>query len=97
MDDANEERKFNDALCARVKRLREAQVRFGDKMTAQQMAEQLRIPADRYRKYEDRSPLPAYLMERFCVICRVDLEFLLTGKHRKPARAHNKSSLKLSA
>lgn len=71
----NEEAIFNDALCARVHRLRNERG-----MTAQEMATSLGIPAERYRKYEYRSPLPHYLLERFALIVGRDVEYLLTGK-----------------
>lgn len=47
------------------------------------MATALGVPSDRYRKYEYRSPLPAYLMERFALIVGCDLEYLITGKVRR--------------
>jgi hypothetical protein len=70
----NEELKFNDALCARVHRLREQRG-----WTAAQMATALGVPAERYRKYEYRSPLPHYLIERFALIVGRDVEYVLTG------------------
>jgi len=71
----NEEARFNDALCARVHRLR------GERgWTAAQMATALGVPPDRYRKYEYRSPLPHYLLERFALIVGRDVEYLVTGK-----------------
>jgi hypothetical protein len=75
------ESKFNEALVNRVKRLR--QERFS---AAEDMALALDIPADRYRKYESRSPMPHYLIERFALIVGRDVEFILTGK-LKPSRA----------
>lgn len=77
MSGNNEELIFNEELCARVKRWREEK-----HWTAAQMATALNVPAERYRKYESRSPLPAYLMERFCLICDADLENLIIGKPR---------------
>ncbi len=77
MAESNQEAAFNEALCSRV-----AQWRKEKGWTAEQMAIALGIPADRYRKYEKRSPLPAYLMERFCLITETDLENLLLGKSR---------------
>lgn len=76
MDSPNAERDFNDAYIARVKALRE-----GRGLTAAQMADLLGVPADRYRKYELRSPLPAYLVERFALICGQTVEYVLLGKH----------------
>lgn len=81
MAESNEELIFNNALCERVKRFREERG-----WTAAQMATALGIPADRYRKYENRSPLPAYLMVRFCLNTNVDLENLVAGKPRQKQR-----------
>ena len=84
MNTANRELLFNSEFTARVKALREERG-----WTAEQMATALGVPVDRYRKYENRSPLPQYLMEQFCLIVDCDLDFLLTGKRRtaiaKPA------------
>lgn len=75
----NEEARFNEALIARVHRLRE------DKgWTAAQMATALGIPAERYRKYEYRTPLPHYLIERFALIVDRDVDFILLGKTATP-------------
>lgn len=74
----SEEFIFNNAYCGRLKRFREE-----TQMTAAQMAELLGVPADRYRKYESRSPLPPYLMEKVCRIVGCDLEHLLVGKPRE--------------
>lgn len=79
----NEEARFNDALCARVHRLRNDRG-----WTAAQMATALGVPPERYRKYEYRSPLPHYLLERFALIVGRDLEYVLTGKIA-PARLAN--------
>jgi transcriptional regulator with XRE-family HTH domain len=48
--------------------------------TQAQMALALGIPAERYRKYETRSPLPLYLVERFALITGRDVVYLVTGK-----------------
>jgi hypothetical protein len=69
------EAEFNDAYCARVKRLREERG-----WTADQMATALGIPPDRYRKYEVRSPLPGYLVERFALVVDRSVSFVLMGK-----------------
>jgi len=70
----NEEAEFNERLCARVHRLRNERG-----WSAAQMATALGIPPDRYRKYEYRSPLPHYLIERFALIVGRDIEYVLTG------------------
>jgi hypothetical protein len=79
----SEEAIFNSQYCGRVKRFREE-----TNMSAAEMAELLDVPPDRYRKYETRSPLPAYLVGNFCRIVGCDLEHLILGKPRerlKPA------------
>lgn len=74
----SEEFIFNNGYCDRVKRFREE-----TNMSAAEMAELLKIPADRYRKYESRSPLPVYLVASFCRIVGCDLEHLILGKPRE--------------
>jgi len=76
----NDELEFNERFCARVHRLRNERG-----WTAQQMATALGIPPERYRKYEYRSPLPHYLVERFALIVGRDVEYVLTG-NRSPIR-----------
>lgn len=73
-----QELQFNEELCARVHRLRNERG-----WTSEQMATALGVPAERYRKYEYRSPLPGYLMERFALIVGCDLPYLLTGKGQR--------------
>ena len=69
---------FTNELCARVKALRE-----GKGWTAEQMATALGIPPERYRKYENRSPIPQYLIPRFALIVDRSVEFVLTGAEPK--------------
>lgn len=69
---------FNNEYCERVKRFR------GEtNMSAEEMANLLGIPPDRYRKYETRSPMPVYLVPDFCRIVGCDLEHLILGKARE--------------
>jgi hypothetical protein len=75
MATGSEEAAFNEALCARVHALRNAR-----NWTSEQMATALGVPPERYRKYEYRSPLPSYLIERFALIVDRDISFILTGK-----------------
>lgn len=83
MSSESDEYVFNNGYCARVKEARKARG-----WTAEQMATALGVPPDRYRKYENRSPLPAYLIERFSLIAGVDVHYLVTGKHHAmPATA----------
>jgi transcriptional regulator with XRE-family HTH domain len=74
----SEEFIFNNDYCGRVKRFREE-----TNMSAADMADLLDIPADRYRKYESRSPMPVYLIAKFCRIVGCDLEHLILGKPRE--------------
>jgi transcriptional regulator with XRE-family HTH domain len=71
----NEEAAFNEALIARTHRLRNERG-----WTAEQMATALGVPAERYRKYEYRTPLPHYLLERFALQVGRDVEYLLFGR-----------------
>ena len=77
-----DEELFNNSYCARVRSLR---IERG--WSAEQMATALGIPPDRYRKYETRSPMPAYLIERFALIVGADIQYVLTGKSDKRASA----------
>ena len=45
-----------------------------------QMAEALGMPQDKYKQYEGRSLLPHHLVRRFCLIARVDMEWLMAGQ-----------------
>jgi transcriptional regulator with XRE-family HTH domain len=71
----NDEALFNEQFIARIHRLRNERG-----WTAAQMATALGVPPDRYRKYEYRTPLPHYLLERFAVIVGRDIEYLISGK-----------------
>ena len=79
MTDANDEFLFTEAFCGRIKALREEKG-----WVAEQMATALGIPVERYRKYERRSHLPQYLIPRFALVVDRSLEYVLTGKERKP-------------
>lgn len=71
----NRELQFNEQIVARTHRLRNERG-----WTAEQMATALGIPAERYRKYEYRTPLPHYLIEQFATIVGRDIEYVLTGR-----------------
>jgi DNA-binding XRE family transcriptional regulator len=70
-----------EAYCRRVKDLR-----AGKGWTQKQMAAALGIPLDRYKKYEDRSPMPTYLLERFALIVDRTVGYVVTGN---PEPRHN--------
>lgn len=48
--------------------------------TQDQMAAALGVPVERYKKYERRSAMPVYLIERFAAIVGCDVETVVTGK-----------------
>lgn len=73
-----DERAFNEALALRVRSIREAR-----DWTAEEMAMALGIPAERYRKYENRSPIPQYLIPRVALLAGRSVEWVLTGKEPK--------------
>jgi hypothetical protein len=72
---------FRDQLCARVRRLRlEKRHPSGKPYTTADMAAALQIPAENYRKYENRTPMPHHLIEPFALIVGRDVSYVLTGK-----------------
>jgi predicted XRE-type DNA-binding protein len=64
--------------------LRVTKSRTASGMKQWQIAEAMGIPQDRYKQYETRSLMPHHLIGRFCIICRVDPEWLVTGRGKKP-------------
>jgi transcriptional regulator with XRE-family HTH domain len=75
----NSELDFNSGFVRRVKEAREA---MG--WTQAFMAHSLGIPFERYKKYEQRSPLPHYLVAKFCELTGSDIHYLMTGARRLP-------------
>lgn len=71
--------KFKDDFLARTAAAREA-VPF----TQDEIAEVLGMSQPKYAKYEKRTPLPHYLIPRFCLACRIDHAWLFTGKGKGP-------------
>lgn len=49
-----------------------------------QIAEALGIPQDKYKQYEKRSLMPHHMIGRFCLIARIEPEWLITGHGKKP-------------
>jgi len=92
MSDANDELLFNQAYCARLRDLRNQRG-----WTAEQMATALGVPSDRYRKYEVRSPMPVYLIERFALIVGQDVHYVVTGKHERRASSQQPPPSRLRA
>lgn len=82
MAEAETESHYKQEFIGRVKAARTA---IGWKQW--QMAEALNMPQDKYKQYEGRSLLPHHLIGRFCIITRVDPEWLMTGRGQKPLAA----------
>lgn len=68
-----------------IERVREA--RIGTGMKQWQVAEGIGIPQDHYKHYEVVGAkgrlMPHHLMSQFCIVCRVNLEWLVTGNGKK--------------
>jgi len=69
------EKAFNAEFSARTKA---ARVSRG--WSQSEMAGFLDIPLERYKKYENRSPMPVFLIPRFVALTNCDLHFLMTGR-----------------
>jgi DNA-binding XRE family transcriptional regulator len=69
---------FIDEVVKRTRELRES--RF---LSRAQMAKLLGVTAFAYQKYEDRTPLPHFFIEKFCLITGCSIEYFLTGKDTK--------------
>ena len=81
MADSETEAQYKQAFIERVRAARNAAG-----MKQWQVADALGIPQDRYKQYETRSLLPHHLIGRFCIITRVDPEWLVTGRGQKPSK-----------
>lgn len=68
-----------------VARVRAARIATGKKQW--QVAELMNIKQDEYKHFETGRPMPHYLIGRFCLICNIDPNWLLTGAGQKPLRA----------
>jgi len=66
-------------ITARVRKLREAKG-----WTQAQMAKALDVTEEAYRKYENRTPLPVALVERFALITGRTVQYVITGKEGAP-------------
>lgn len=67
------------AYIRRIKQFREARG-----MTQAEMAAALGIPVERYKKYETRSMLPPYLIERFAAIVGHSIDQVVAGRSARP-------------
>lgn len=78
----SEEAQYKQAF---MKRVAEARIARGLKQW--ELAQKLDMEQDRYKQYETRSLLPHHLIGRFCLICRIEADWLLTGHGQKPIKA----------
>jgi len=82
---------YIEGVFKRTRELRKA--RF---LSRAQMAQLLGVTAAAYQKYEDRSPLPHFFIEKFCLITGCSIEYLLTGKETKAKSTHAGSLTSIS-
>lgn len=73
---------FREEFIERTKRAREA-----SGYTQEQMAGFLGIDQGRYKQYETRSALPHVFIAKFCLLCRCEVHWLLTGLGKEPEPA----------
>lgn len=81
MAESDEEAQFKQDFTQRV-----AQARIARGWKQWQAAEALGMSQDKYKQYEGRSLLPHYLIGRFCLVTRIDPNWLVTGRGEKPAQ-----------
>jgi hypothetical protein len=67
-----------------IERVRSARIATGKKQW--QVAELLNVPQDHYKHWEKTRLMPHHLIGRFCIICSVDPEWLMTGRGQKPLK-----------
>lgn len=68
-----------------IDRVKAARIATGKKQW--QVAELMGIKQDQYKHYETGRVVPHHLIGRFCLICSIDPNWLITGKGAKPLRA----------
>lgn len=81
MAEAETETQYKQRFMARV-----AEARIARGLKQWQLAEALGMAQDKYKQYESRSLLPHHLIGRFCIVTRVDPEWLVTGRGQKPLK-----------
>ena len=72
-------REYQAEFKARVRQARE-----GAGYTQGELADLLGIAQDTYKQYETRSLLPHRLIRRFCLACRIDESWLISGEGPVP-------------
>jgi hypothetical protein len=79
-----------EAIYKREFRARVKESRVAAALKQWEIADALGMTQDKYKQYETRSLLPHHLIGRFCVICHINPEWLITGHGQKaiqPLRA----------
>lgn len=65
-----------------IERVKAARIATGKKQW--QVAELMDIKQDTYKHFETGRVIPHHLIGRFCLICSIDPNWLITGKGAKP-------------
>lgn len=78
MADSDKEAEYKQQF---IRRVREARV--GATLKQWQVAQGMDIAQDYYKHYEVSRLMPHHLMGKFCLVTRVNLEWLVTGKGPK--------------
>lgn len=79
MAESDAKAQYEQEFIARVK---SARIATGKKQW--QVAELMGIKQDQYKHYEVGRVIPHHLIGRFCLICSIDPNWLITGKGAKP-------------
>jgi transcriptional regulator with XRE-family HTH domain len=82
MADSDAKAQYEQEFIARAKA---ARIATGKKQW--QVAELMGIKQDQYKHYETGRVIPHHLIGRFCLICSIDPNWLITGKGSKPLQA----------
>lgn len=82
MDIWPKEEVFNERLGGRLRQLRK-----GRGWSQAEMAALLGVPHERYKKYETRSPIPAYLLPKLAHLSGRSLTYILTGRDEIATKA----------
>lgn len=81
MAETDAEAKYKQDFMGRV-----AEARIARGWKQWQAAEALDMAQDKYKQYETRSLMPHHIIGRFCLVARVDMAWLLTGRGRRPIK-----------
>lgn len=65
-----------------IERVKSARIATG--MKQWQIADAIGVPQDHYKHWETTRLMPHHLIGRFCIVCRVEPEWLMTGRGQKP-------------